>query len=231
MVSNERHFIIPSLYSIDLSFFFNFWQLITEQASFTLPRSAEIEGKCASSESEIHITWKNKAYSLRIFFSKVPKRTGENYVINKAESTPESQFFTSLNSMTPTFFWHFHRGICCRPVWPPRSGRVPVTPLYGSVLQEFRDKGTEVWKISKVQFIYDTSETSHFINAYNRECPAEPVYSRWAAQFLRPDYLWLIMTKIILTLWLHGENNEKSRVCPAPNPHHSFSHTRPFTVV
>ncbi|TNM95131.1 hypothetical protein fugu_017890 [Takifugu bimaculatus] len=76
--------------------------LITEQASFTLPRSAEIEGKCDSSESEIHITWKNKAYSLRIFFSK-----------------------------------------------------------------EFPDKGTEVWKISKVQFIYDTSETSHFINAYN----------------------------------------------------------------
>ncbi|TWW69083.1 Lysosome-associated membrane glycoprotein 5 [Takifugu flavidus] len=86
--------------------------LITEQASFTLPRSAEIEGKCDSSESEIHITWKNKAYSLRIFFSK-----------------------------------------------------------------EFPDKGTEVWKISKVQFIYDTSETSHFINAYNRECPAEPVYT------------------------------------------------------
>uniref|UniRef100_A0A674NFN2 Lysosome-associated membrane glycoprotein 5 n=1 Tax=Takifugu rubripes TaxID=31033 RepID=A0A674NFN2_TAKRU len=76
--------------------------LITEQASFTLPRSAEIEGNCDSSESEIHITWKNKAYSLRIFFSK-----------------------------------------------------------------EFPDKGTEVWKISKVQFIYDTSETSHFINAYN----------------------------------------------------------------
>lgn len=46
-------------------------QLITEQASFTLPRSAEIEGKCGSTDSEIHITWKNKAYSLRIYFSKV----------------------------------------------------------------------------------------------------------------------------------------------------------------
>ncbi|KAG7240187.1 hypothetical protein INR49_027232 [Caranx melampygus] len=76
--------------------------LITEQASFTLPRSAEIEGKCGSTESEIHISWKNNAYVLRIYFSK-----------------------------------------------------------------EFRDKGTEVWKISKVQFVYDTSETSHFINAYN----------------------------------------------------------------
>ncbi|KAI3363785.1 hypothetical protein L3Q82_001393 [Scortum barcoo] len=76
--------------------------LITEQASFTLPRGAEIEGKCGSAESEIHISWKNNAYTLRIFFSK-----------------------------------------------------------------EVRDKGIEVWKISKVQFVYDTSETSHFINAYN----------------------------------------------------------------
>lgn len=48
-----------------------FLQLITEQASFTLPRGAEIEGKCGSTESEIHITWKNNAYTLRIYFSKV----------------------------------------------------------------------------------------------------------------------------------------------------------------
>lgn len=48
-----------------------FLQLITEQASFTLPRSAEIDGKCGSTESEIHITWKNNAFTLRIYFSKV----------------------------------------------------------------------------------------------------------------------------------------------------------------
>ncbi|KAG8011175.1 Lysosome-associated membrane glycoprotein 5 [Nibea albiflora] len=76
--------------------------LITEQAAFTLPRGAEIEGKCGNTESEIHIAWKNNAYTLRFYFSK-----------------------------------------------------------------EFRDKGSAVWKISKVQFVYDTSETSHFINAYN----------------------------------------------------------------
>uniref|UniRef100_A0A3Q3K8P2 Lysosome-associated membrane glycoprotein 5 n=2 Tax=Monopterus albus TaxID=43700 RepID=A0A3Q3K8P2_MONAL len=76
--------------------------LITEQAPFTLPRSAEIEGKCGSTESEIHITWKNNAYNFSIHFSK-----------------------------------------------------------------ELRNKGIEVWKMSKVQFVYDTSETSHFINAYN----------------------------------------------------------------
>ncbi|XP_061561129.1 lysosome-associated membrane glycoprotein 5 [Phycodurus eques] len=76
--------------------------LITEQASFTLPRGAQIDGKCGSTESEIHISWKKNAYVLRIFFSK-----------------------------------------------------------------ELRAKGAEVWKISKVQFVYDTSESSHFINAYN----------------------------------------------------------------
>uniref|UniRef100_A0A1A8G4F1 Lysosome-associated membrane glycoprotein 5 n=1 Tax=Nothobranchius korthausae TaxID=1143690 RepID=A0A1A8G4F1_9TELE len=97
MVEFAAKFLVPydvlALNGIDL---------ITEQASFTLPRNAEIEGKCGSTESEIHISWKNNAYVLRIYFSK-----------------------------------------------------------------EFREKGTEVWKISKVQFVYDTSETSHFINAYN----------------------------------------------------------------
>ncbi|XP_061785035.1 lysosome-associated membrane glycoprotein 5 [Nerophis lumbriciformis] len=76
--------------------------LITEQASFTLPRGAQIDGKCGSTESEINISWKNNAYTLRIFFSK-----------------------------------------------------------------DIRDRGVEVWKINKVQFVYDTSETTHFINAYN----------------------------------------------------------------
>uniref|UniRef100_A0A8C6T1W6 Lysosome-associated membrane glycoprotein 5 n=1 Tax=Neogobius melanostomus TaxID=47308 RepID=A0A8C6T1W6_9GOBI len=94
MVEFATKFLVPydvlALNGIDL---------ITEQASFTLPRSAEIEGKCGSTDSEIHISWKNQAYTLQ--------RT------------------------------------------------------------EFRDKSVEVWKISKVQFVYDTSETSHFINAYN----------------------------------------------------------------
>ncbi|CAL9691981.1 unnamed protein product [Knipowitschia caucasica] len=76
--------------------------LITEQTSFMLPRSAEIEGRCGSADSEIHISWKSKAYVLRIYFTK-----------------------------------------------------------------ELRDKDQEIWKVSKVQFVYDTSETSHFINAYN----------------------------------------------------------------
>ncbi|KAK1795976.1 hypothetical protein P4O66_009077 [Electrophorus voltai] len=30
-----------------------------------------------------------------------------------------------------------------------------------------KEKETEIWKINKVQLVYDTSESSHFINAYN----------------------------------------------------------------
>lgn len=69
-------------------------QLITEQALFTLPRGAEIEGKCGSTESEIHITWKDNAYTLRIYFSKVGEKGSANNVYSvsshaiKHESSP-----------------------------------------------------------------------------------------------------------------------------------------------
>lgn len=56
------------------------------------------------------------------------------------------------------------------------------------VLQEFRDKGIEVWKISKVQFVYDTSETSHFINAYNRESQTQQFPSRNFPSFISQQH-------------------------------------------
>ncbi|XP_066533829.1 lysosome-associated membrane glycoprotein 5 [Hoplias malabaricus] len=83
--------------------------LITEQASLALPRGARIEGQCGSSEAELHISWTNGAYTLRLFFIKEKRTMGSD---GKA-------------------------------------------------------KETEVWKMNKVQLVYDTSETSHFINAYN----------------------------------------------------------------
>uniref|UniRef100_A0A672RSW0 Lysosome-associated membrane glycoprotein 5-like n=1 Tax=Sinocyclocheilus grahami TaxID=75366 RepID=A0A672RSW0_SINGR len=45
--------------------------LITEQASVSIPRGAQIAGRCGSSESELHISWLNLAFTFRIFFSKV----------------------------------------------------------------------------------------------------------------------------------------------------------------
>uniref|UniRef100_A0A3B1J900 Lysosome-associated membrane glycoprotein 5 n=1 Tax=Astyanax mexicanus TaxID=7994 RepID=A0A3B1J900_ASTMX len=80
--------------------------LITEQASLALPRGARIEGSCGSTEAELHISWVNNAYTLRIYFTKVGEHDG-------------------------------------------------------------KAKETEIWKMSKVQLVYNTSDTTHFINAYN----------------------------------------------------------------
>ncbi|XP_016304309.1 lysosome-associated membrane glycoprotein 5 [Sinocyclocheilus anshuiensis] len=83
--------------------------LITEQASVSIPRGAQIAGKCGSSESELQISWINHAFTFRIFFSKEKRTMGSD---GKA-------------------------------------------------------KETEVWKINKVQLVYNTSEATHFISAYN----------------------------------------------------------------
>lgn len=48
-------------------------QLITEQASLSLPRGAQISGTCGSSEAELHVSWSNNAYTFRLYFSKVRK--------------------------------------------------------------------------------------------------------------------------------------------------------------
>ncbi|KAK3516555.1 hypothetical protein QTP70_022056 [Hemibagrus guttatus] len=38
-----------------------------------------------------------------------------------------------------------------------------------TVRKDGKTRESEVWKINKVQLVYDTSETTHFMNAYNRE--------------------------------------------------------------
>lgn len=37
----------------------------------SIPRGVEIAGKCGARESELHISWINRAFTFRIFFSKV----------------------------------------------------------------------------------------------------------------------------------------------------------------
>ncbi|KAA0708144.1 Lysosome-associated membrane glycoprotein 5 [Triplophysa tibetana] len=83
--------------------------LITEQTSVSIPRGAEIAGKCGARESELHISWVNSAFTFRIFFLK------ENRMMGSDGNAEES----------------------------------------------------EVWKINKVQLVYDTSDMTHFVNAYN----------------------------------------------------------------
>ncbi|XP_007430167.1 lysosome-associated membrane glycoprotein 5 [Python bivittatus] len=51
----------------------NFVDMITEQAYIPLSRGAEERGKCGSNESELHISWLYRAYTLSLYFSKVSK--------------------------------------------------------------------------------------------------------------------------------------------------------------
>ncbi|XP_051866748.1 lysosome-associated membrane glycoprotein 5 isoform X2 [Pristis pectinata] len=83
----------------------NYVDLITEQADISIPRSAEVRGKCGSNESELQISWADGTYSFKIYFVQETRNT----------STRQEQF----------------------------------------------------WKVSKVQFVYDLSESSHFKDAAN----------------------------------------------------------------
>ncbi|XP_015669028.1 lysosome-associated membrane glycoprotein 5 [Protobothrops mucrosquamatus] len=83
----------------------NFVDMITEQAYIQLSRGAEERGKCSSNESELHISWLNRAYTLSLYFVKETRNTS---------SGPEA--------------------------W---------------------------WKMSKVQFVYDSSESTYFKGAVN----------------------------------------------------------------
>ncbi|XP_073528342.1 lysosome-associated membrane glycoprotein 5 [Phyllobates terribilis] len=52
---------VPSSNEVD-------WNL--EDATIQLPRDTEIRGKCWNNESELHLTWLDKAYTLKLFFIK-----------------------------------------------------------------------------------------------------------------------------------------------------------------
>ncbi|KAK1888848.1 Lysosome-associated membrane glycoprotein 5 [Dissostichus eleginoides] len=91
--------------------------LITEQAAFTLPRGAEIEGTCGSTESEIQISWKNNAYTLRIYFSKTShfinaynpgKHTASTHHLS-ALVTPAGQSYVCAAQQTLTLISSDHQ--------------------------------------------------------------------------------------------------------------------------
>lgn len=49
------------------------WDLV--EAIIQLPRDTEIKGKCWNNESELHLSWLDKAYTLKLFFVKVTNTT------------------------------------------------------------------------------------------------------------------------------------------------------------
>ncbi|KAM8947839.1 lysosome-associated membrane glycoprotein 5 [Pelodytes ibericus] len=66
---------VPSINEVD-------WN--PEEANIQLPRDTEIRGKCWSNESELHLSWLDKAYTLKLYFAKeLPY--GKSWKINKIQ--------------------------------------------------------------------------------------------------------------------------------------------------
>ncbi|XP_067901828.1 lysosome-associated membrane glycoprotein 5 [Heterodontus francisci] len=83
----------------------NYVDLITEQADVSIPRGAEVKGKCGNNESELQISWLDSTYSFKLYFVKEIHNM----------STRQDSF----------------------------------------------------WKVSKIQFVYDLSDSTHFKDAAN----------------------------------------------------------------
>ncbi|XP_053565307.1 lysosome-associated membrane glycoprotein 5 [Bombina bombina] len=69
-----------------------------EEAIIQLPRETEIKGRCWNNESELHLSWLDKAYTLKLFFLKEgqdsTKSSGLKWKMNKI------QFFYDLSERT-----------------------------------------------------------------------------------------------------------------------------------
>ncbi|XP_038662363.1 lysosome-associated membrane glycoprotein 5 [Scyliorhinus canicula] len=67
----------------------NYVDLITEQADVSIPRGAEVMGKCGNNESELQISWLDSAYSFTLFFVKETRnmstRQDHSWKINKIQ--------------------------------------------------------------------------------------------------------------------------------------------------
>ncbi|CAI9542629.1 unnamed protein product [Staurois parvus] len=71
---------VPSSNEVD-------WDL--EEATIQLPRDTEIKGKCWNNESELHLSWLDKSYTLKLFFVKdgqdFARSTGRSWKMSKVQ--------------------------------------------------------------------------------------------------------------------------------------------------
>ncbi|KAM5165541.1 lysosome-associated membrane glycoprotein 5 [Mantella aurantiaca] len=71
---------VPSSNEVD-------WDL--EEATIQLPRDTEIKGKCWNNESELHLSWLDKSYTLKLFFVKdspdYSKLAGKSWKMSKVQ--------------------------------------------------------------------------------------------------------------------------------------------------
>lgn len=113
-----------------------------------------MKGRCGHNESELQVFWVDRAYSLKMLFVKVTAR--------RARPRGAAGWVLGLG---------VGRG---RPqVSPPRLvGAVNASLPPSLAMQESHNtsKGPEAtWRLSKVQFVYDSSEKTHFKDAVSGE--------------------------------------------------------------
>ncbi|XP_031998612.1 lysosome-associated membrane glycoprotein 5 isoform X4 [Hylobates moloch] len=139
MAEFAAKFIVP--YDVWAS---NYVDLITEQADIALTRGAEVRGRCGHSESELQVFWVDRAYALTMLFVKVtPSPAGRG-----AEAPRGCGKWRPLGLRTQTLRGRLKRA--------------------SPAQQESHNmsKGPEgTWRLSKVQFVYDSSEKTHFKDA------------------------------------------------------------------
>uniref|UniRef100_A0A4W2EJ71 Lysosome-associated membrane glycoprotein 5 n=1 Tax=Bos indicus x Bos taurus TaxID=30522 RepID=A0A4W2EJ71_BOBOX len=139
MAEFAAKFIVP--YDVWAS---NYVDLITEQADISLTRGAEVKGHCGHDESELQVFWVDRAYALKMLFLKV--------TASEAGGAPADSGCGWIGAAP----------------LPPRPSLRRRFTRTSSARQESHNtpKGPEAtWKLSKVQFVYDSSEKTHFKDA------------------------------------------------------------------
>lgn len=106
-----------------------------------------MKGRCGHNESELQVFWVDRAYSLKLLFVKVTWSPG------RGADSP----------------WRVWAGAAPQFLRPEAAGAIDARLLAG---QEGHNtsKGPEAtWRLSKVQFVYDSSEKTHFKDAVTGE--------------------------------------------------------------
>ncbi|KAF5924929.1 hypothetical protein HPG69_008603 [Diceros bicornis minor] len=124
---------------------YDVWASNYVDADISLTRGAEVKGRCGHDESELQVFWVDRAYALKMLFVKVTpsgaRRGGADSGWMWAEAAARFPHPDKL---------------------PGRLTRASSAP------QESHNtsKGPEAtWRLSKVQFVYDSSEKTHFKDA------------------------------------------------------------------
>lgn len=108
-----------------------------------------MKGRCGHDESELQVFWVDRAYALKMLFLKV--------TASEADRAPADSGGCGWAGAAPL---------------PPRPSLRHRFTRTSAARQESHNtsQGPEAtWKLSKVQFVYDSSEKTHFKDAVSGE--------------------------------------------------------------